>query len=46
MSAFASLYGDSAPTSLARKRIWVMEDYLRTDDAFARCQQARLRYDG
>ena len=44
--AYTSLYSVSAPTSLARKRIWVMEDYLRTDDAFARCQQARLRYGG
>ena len=31
MSAFASLYGDRAPTSLVRKRIWLMEDCLLTD---------------
>ena len=46
MKAYASLYASDASTSLSRKCIWEMEDYLRNDDAYARRQQTLLRYGG
>ena len=46
MTVYSSIYANNAEASLSRKRIWVMEDYLRTDDSYARQQQTLLRYGG
>ena len=46
MTVYSSIYANNVEASLSRKRIWVMENYLGTNDSYAWQQQTLVRYDG